>query len=66
MHLHNVRRAIIAALAATTVDGALTRVTNFGTNPTNLQMNIYVPAQVASKPAVILAVNHPRSSPSMH
>jgi acetylxylan esterase len=45
------------AAVATTVNGALLRVNDFGSNPTNLQMNIYVPAKVAPKPAIILAVS---------
>lgn len=35
---------------------ALVQVTDFGSNPTKLQMYINVPAKLASKPAVILAV----------
>ena len=54
MHPHS---TCFAAIAATSVNGALTRVTNFGNNPTNLQMNIYVPAQLTQKPAIILAVS---------
>ncbi|OCL07201.1 carbohydrate esterase family 1 protein [Glonium stellatum] len=37
------------------VHGALVSVSNFGSNPTSLQMNIYVPTKLATKPAVILA-----------
>ena len=53
-----ISKSILTAIItiATTVDGALTRVNDFGTNPTNLQMNIYVPAKLADKPAVIIAV----------
>ncbi|MET7710673.1 PHB depolymerase family esterase [Micromonospora sp. NPDC005413] len=36
----------------------LTQVTNFGTNPTNLQMHLYVPDRVASRPAVLLALHY--------
>jgi hypothetical protein len=45
------------------VNGALTPVTDFGSNPTGLTMSIYVPAKLATNPAVILAVrtlNHSR------
>jgi acetylxylan esterase len=51
--------SILVALTVVTatVNGALTRVTNFGTNPTNLQMNINVPAKLAQKPAIVLAVS---------
>ncbi|TPX17529.1 uncharacterized protein E0L32_003172 [Thyridium curvatum] len=48
----------LLALWATTGLAALTRVTNFGANPSDIQMYIYVPAQVAAKPAVIVAL-HP-------
>lgn len=44
------------ALIASTANGALVRVNDFGSNPTNLQMNIYVPSKLAAKPAIILAV----------
>ncbi|KAF2622487.1 carbohydrate esterase family 1 protein [Macroventuria anomochaeta] len=48
---------ISLSAALVTVNGALTRVTNFGNNPTNLQMNINVPAKLAPKPAIILALH---------
>ncbi|KAF1955031.1 alpha/beta-hydrolase [Byssothecium circinans] len=48
--------ALLALLGA--VNGALVKVNDFGANPTNLQMNIYVPTNVAPKPAIILAI-HP-------
>jgi hypothetical protein len=51
--------------AVATVDGALVRVTNFGSNPTNLEMNIAVPAKLASKPAIILAVSRRASLTSI-
>jgi acetylxylan esterase len=56
MLLSNTFLATIA-IVTTIVNGALTRVTNFGLNPTNLQMNINVPAKLAQKPAIILAVS---------
>ncbi|MEV8435801.1 PHB depolymerase family esterase [Actinosynnema sp. NPDC051121] len=37
---------------------SLTQVTNFGTNPTNLQMHLYVPDRVAAKPAILLAIHY--------
>ncbi|KAJ4988509.1 phb depolymerase family esterase [Stagonosporopsis vannaccii] len=43
--------------ASAMANGALTRVTNFGNNPTNLEMNIVVPPKLASKPAIILALH---------
>ena len=36
----------------------LTRVTNFGTNPTNLNMYAYVPDNVAPQPALLLLVHY--------
>lgn len=55
MHFSTSVLGSVAALCAT-ANGALTRVNDFGANPSNLQMNIYVPAKVAEKPAIILAV----------
>lgn len=34
----------------------LTTITNWGDNPTGLNLQAYVPNKVASKPAIILAV----------
>jgi hypothetical protein len=45
----------ISALAVNT-RAALVPVSNFGDNPTGLQMSIYVPDKLATKPPVILAV----------
>src|SRR5690606_19607967 len=36
----------------------LTEVTNFGNNPTNLRMHLYVPDNVAPQPAVLVAVHY--------
>ncbi|KAK3215969.1 hypothetical protein GRF29_8g1690962 [Pseudopithomyces chartarum] len=47
----------LSALAAPAM-GALQQVTGFGTNPTNVQMFISVPAKVATNPAIIVAL-HP-------
>jgi poly(hydroxyalkanoate) depolymerase family esterase len=48
-----------AAMAA-----GLTRVTNFGNNPTNLNMYIYVPANVAPRPALLVLVHYCSGSAS--
>ncbi|MET0133162.1 MAG: PHB depolymerase family esterase [Kibdelosporangium sp.] len=57
----------VVALLATTLlltaspkasAASLNEVTNFGTNPTNLRMHLYVPDNVTSKPAVLLAVHY--------
>ncbi|WP_061293264.1 extracellular catalytic domain type 1 short-chain-length polyhydroxyalkanoate depolymerase [Herbidospora cretacea] len=37
---------------------ALTQVTNFGTNPTNLNMYIYVPDRVAAQPALLVLTHY--------
>ena len=37
---------------------ALTRVTGFGANPTNLGMYLYVPDNVAPKPALLVLVHY--------
>jgi len=37
---------------------ALTQVTNFGSNPSNTKMYIYVPNKLASKPPVIVAIHY--------
>ncbi|MDN0196504.1 PHB depolymerase family esterase [Streptomyces sp. S.PNR 29] len=45
----------------------LTEVTNFGTNPSNLQMYLYVPASVTTRPAVVVAVHYcTGSGPAMY
>ena len=38
---------------------SLQTVANFGTNPTKIQMYIYVPDKLATKPAIIVAVSKP-------
>src|SRR5438067_2435965 len=37
---------------------SLVQITNFGHNPTNLGMYLYVPARVAARPAVVVAVHY--------
>ncbi|WP_328869487.1 PHB depolymerase family esterase [Streptomyces sp. NBC_00287] len=45
----------------------LTEVTNFGSNPSNLQMYVYVPDTVTDHPAVLVAVHYcTGSGPAMH
>jgi len=46
----------LAATAATCLGASLQEVTNFGDNPSNIQMYIYVPDQLAANPPVIVAV----------
>lgn len=42
---------------------SLTQVNSFGDNPGSLQMYIYVPSTLASKPAVIVAVRNEMRDP---
>ncbi|MEV0565265.1 PHB depolymerase family esterase [Dactylosporangium sp. NPDC050588] len=48
----------IAWFAVPASAATLTEVTNFGTNPTNLRMHLYVPNTVAARPAVLVAVHY--------
>ncbi|KAF2874007.1 Alpha/Beta hydrolase protein [Massariosphaeria phaeospora] len=56
MHFSTSIASALAVLSAT-ANGALVRVNDFGANPSNLQMNIWVPANVVAKPAIILALH---------
>ncbi|EED17739.1 feruloyl esterase B precursor, putative [Talaromyces stipitatus ATCC 10500] len=49
---------LLAWLLPTVFAASLTQVSNFGDNPGSLQMYIYVPNNLASKPAIIVAM-HP-------
>ena len=51
-------QAVLGLLAAAPVAFAakLEKVADFGSNPTKINMYIYVPDKVAAKPAVIVAV----------
>ncbi|KAL2074984.1 hypothetical protein VTL71DRAFT_8764 [Oculimacula yallundae] len=49
---------VLAASATVGLCASLVKVSNFGSNPTNINMYIYVPDKVAAKPAVIVAL-HP-------
>lgn len=57
--------ASVAAISALVPNAHawLSRVNNFGSNPTGLQMNIYVPRKLAPNPAIILAVCLPHHAP---
>ncbi|MFD3502906.1 PHB depolymerase family esterase [Streptomyces sp. NPDC058676] len=53
--------------AAAAPTATLTEVTNFGTNPSNLQMYLYVPDSVTANPAVVVAVHYcTGSGPAMY
>src|SRR4051812_41848554 len=55
--------AVVAAIgvslpvAPQAAAASLTQVTNFGTNPTNLQMYLYVPNSVKANPPILLALH---------
>jgi poly(hydroxyalkanoate) depolymerase family esterase len=51
--------ALLGLAVATPASAAtLTEVTNFGTNPSNLRMHLYVPDRVATRPAILVAVHY--------
>ncbi|WP_030661133.1 extracellular catalytic domain type 1 short-chain-length polyhydroxyalkanoate depolymerase [Streptomyces cellulosae] len=53
--------------AAAVPTATLAEVTNFGTNPSNLQMYLYVPDNVTAHPAVVVAVHYcTGSGPAMY
>ncbi|WP_406438455.1 PHB depolymerase family esterase [Streptomyces sp. NBC_01613] len=56
-----------AAARAAVPTATLTEVTGFGTNPSNLQMYLYVPDSVTAHPAVVVAVHYcTGSGPAMY
>ncbi|WP_037676022.1 PHB depolymerase family esterase [Streptomyces griseus] len=56
-----------AQASAAVPAATLTEVTDFGANPSNLQMYIYVPANVTPRPAVVVAVHYcTGSGPAMY
>jgi len=46
----------VASMAGGAVAASLQQVTNFGTNPTKINMYIYVPDKLATKPAIVVGV----------
>jgi hypothetical protein len=48
---------VLMALAALGFGASLVQVEDFGVNPTNIDMYIYVPDKLATKPAIIVAVS---------
>jgi len=48
----------VALFAIGTYAATLTQVTNYGSNPSNTQMWIYVPDKLAPKPPIIVAVHY--------
>ncbi|MBM0231254.1 PHB depolymerase family esterase [Micromonospora sp. STR1_7] len=57
----------VVTVATPASAATLTQVTNFGSNPTNLQMHLYVPDRVAARPALLLALHYcTGSGPAVH
>ncbi|HEY8532793.1 MAG TPA: PHB depolymerase family esterase [Micromonospora sp.] len=48
----------VIAFAPSASAATLTEVTNFGPNPGNLRMHLYVPDRVAPRPAVVVAIHY--------
>jgi endo-1,4-beta-xylanase len=59
-----VAAAIVLIAAQPASAATLTRVTGFGSNPSNLNMYAYVPDRVASRPALLVAVHYCTGSAS--
>jgi acetylxylan esterase len=58
---------VAVAIPAPASAATLNQVTNFGDNPSNLQMHLYVPDSVASRPALLLALHYcTGSGPALH
>src|SRR4051794_39076431 len=55
--------AVLIAMRPASAAG-MTRVTSFGNNPTNLNMYIYVPANLAPRPALLVLVHYCSGSAS--
>ncbi|GAA1802105.1 hypothetical protein GCM10009682_24970 [Luedemannella flava] len=74
--MKRILRAVLAAVLVPLAGGlvllamrpaaaaSLTQVTGFGTNPTNLNMYLYVPNNVASRPAMLVLVHYCSGSAS--
>jgi endo-1,4-beta-xylanase len=61
----SIAAAIVLVVTAQPASAAtLTRVTGFGTNPSNLDMYAYVPDHVAAKPALLVALHYCTGSAS--
>ncbi|MEV6642642.1 PHB depolymerase family esterase [Amycolatopsis sp. NPDC051371] len=61
----SIAAAIVLVITAQPASAAtLTRVTGFGTNPSNLNMYAYVPDHVAAKPALLVALHYCTGSAS--
>ncbi|MFJ7219917.1 PHB depolymerase family esterase [Amycolatopsis sp. NPDC098790] len=61
----SIAAAIVLVITAQPASAAtLTRVTGFGTNPSNLNMYAYVPDRVAARPALLVAIHYCTGSAS--
>ncbi|GLY38518.1 beta-xylanase [Amycolatopsis sp. NBRC 101858] len=61
----SIAAAIVLVITAQPASAAtLTRVTGFGTNPSNLNMYTYVPDHVAARPALLVALHYCTGSAS--
>jgi endo-1,4-beta-xylanase len=61
----SIAAAIVLVVTAQPASAAtLTRVTGFGTNPSNLNMYAYVPDHVAARPALLVAIHYCTGSAS--
>ncbi|KAI5863666.1 carbohydrate esterase family 1 protein [Durotheca rogersii] len=49
---------LAALLASPSTYAALTQISSWGQNPTNLNMAVYMPAKLAERPAIILALHY--------
>ncbi|KAI9708720.1 MAG: hypothetical protein M1820_003675 [Bogoriella megaspora] len=49
---------LATALPSPALTSTLQQVTNFGSNPSNTQMYIYVPSKVAANPPIIVAIHY--------
>lgn len=54
----NYLAAGLAVFASTVYGASLTQVNDFGDNPTNVEMYIYVPDNVSANPAIIVAMHY--------
>lgn len=53
----------LLASASSVLGASLEQVTGFGTNPTTIQMYIYVPSKLATPPPIIVAASSPPPLP---
>ncbi|OLF14029.1 esterase [Actinophytocola xinjiangensis] len=59
--------AALVRLEAPASAASLVEITNFGTNPSNLRMHLYVPDNLPPRPAVLVAVHYcTGSGPAFH